>query len=962
MVKAPLEKQGITYKAIEGSLLSGFEILDVNYQEKVKAQKVAFQMDFDALKEKTLLIDMLEVEQLEIEQEFLNTLLESNQSDESQEEQNLSLLFDNVVINDVQLSLSNIVYQEYLVKEMKLSLKEVKSDLKANHEGSLELFLDSNVAKAQLSANVVQNRFNIEGELEGERLFLSHFFEEQQIEVEKNPHLSFHVKGDLNQSQIVCDFRDLKAKQGEFWADIKALNLEADVKAQKGDVNLKFLSQLNSFVAKGDMYGDVHFNFHDLNHTLFADLQSSVQIDPLYVNGFLEEQNVTLLEKVPLSLNVKGNMQALDVDVNSSAKLSTQGITSELALQTKGVHLDLLKNHLKGSLNLKGDGETLAFNLQSDVAGDYTDPETLEMESKLALLKFNAFNVDLSTLTPMQVTLQKHQKVVNAKVESEKLKLSTQTNDLDQFTFSMQGHQIYPAKISTVPEALSGKYLSANLKGSATLSKEFMSVKGDIASNKDFKLNLAVEQGLNGLDAKVSSQHFTATAKGDIHEKDIQFTTKVQSLKKLQKEIQKIYDFEPIPIEGKVALSGNVQGEHLNVRINSDKLMHEVLDVNKLALNASYEPDLITVKTLDFTLVDKENREVEQNFYLTKTAKIALGQRRDMELDMYPNISLYSSGTEDEFKATLEMDTVKLEHPSYGGTVLSCNIDYIQEAQKKKILGGIYLDKLKVLYESKFLDPSHDRDVVIMTKRRSQKSNTDDSFLNDMEIDLKVYAEDANYKTRDIDLKFTVNLDIDKQLKENIRLLGRVKEIEGEVKQAPKLFKVEESNIVFTGAKEINPLLDLNVEYELPEVLIKIDIRGNAKRPKLTFSSEPSLPKKDILSYLLLGVSTANVAEGEGSLSREAELFIMNQAARDLAQDVELDRVFIKDDGTGEGYDVQVGKKMNDETMFVIEKNREGNSFILEYDINKNIKVEVGQHQKVVPSQSIDFYYRKKFK
>jgi autonomous glycyl radical cofactor GrcA len=111
-----------------------------------------------------------------------------------------------------------------------------------------------------------------------------------------------------------------------------------------------------------------------------------------------------------------------------------------------------------------------------------------------------------------------------------------------------------------------------------------------------------------------------------------------------------------------------------------------------------------------------------------------------------------------------------------------------------------------------------------------------------------------------------------------------------------------------------------------------------------------------------LGVSTANLGKSEGSLGREAQLFIMNQAARDLAYEVELDRVFVKDDGTGEGYAVQVGKKFHEDTMVILENSKEGNSFIIEYDVSKNIKVEVGQHQKIVPSQSIDIYFRKRFK
>ena len=207
-----------------------------------------------------------------------------------------------------------------------------------------------------------------------------------------------------------------------------------------------------------------------------------------------------------------------------------------------------------------------------------------------------------------------------------------------------------------------------------------------------------------------------------------------------------------------------------------------------------------------------------------------------------------------------------------------------------------------------------------------------------------------------------VDVKAKKAFGKNLGMLGKIRDINGRVEQAPKLFTVVDSNIVFRGLKDINPLLDIKVEHELPDVLITINIHGDANRPKLDFSSDPAMAKKDILSYLLLGVSTASLSEGGGSLGREAQLFIMNQAARDFAYEVELDRVFIKDDGTGEGYAVQVGKKIDDDTMFVIENSKEGNSFILEHEINKNIKVEVGHHQKTVPSQSIDLFFRKRFR
>ncbi len=59
------------------------------------------------------------------------------------------------------------------------------------------------------------------------------------------------------------------------------------------------------------------------------------------------------------------------------------------------------------------------------------------------------------------------------------------------------------------------------------------------------------------------------------------------------------------------------------------------------------------------------------------------------------------------------------------------------------------------------------------------------------------------------------------------------------------------------------------------EVLIEIYVGGYANRPKINFSSEPPMPKKDIMSYLLFGTSTKRLTDKQDSISREAELFIL---------------------------------------------------------------------------------------
>ncbi|RUM69389.1 MAG: hypothetical protein DSZ07_04665, partial [Sulfurovum sp.] len=54
LLKNPLQEQNITYGKMQGGLLSGFTLQDVNYNNQVQAKEVALKVDFEALKNREL--------------------------------------------------------------------------------------------------------------------------------------------------------------------------------------------------------------------------------------------------------------------------------------------------------------------------------------------------------------------------------------------------------------------------------------------------------------------------------------------------------------------------------------------------------------------------------------------------------------------------------------------------------------------------------------------------------------------------------------------------------------------------------------------------------------------------------------------------------------------------------------------------------------------------------------------
>jgi len=1184
-LKPILKDNGVTYGSLEGGLLSGFKLKDVNYNNQVRAKELSLKVDFEQLKNRVLYIDNLVLDEVEVDKDFLASLIDINSTEENKTESNTSLPFDLVIVNSADISLSNIAYQEYDVHGFKLHLNQLETNMKTEHKGDVTLWLDSNMAKADINATFKNDNYHLAGTVEGEKGFIEPFVAEQNLTFLSNPYVTVKADGDLKnidydltvhrldikqneyevhsralhtfgkysmeskdvlnsiktrldsnvgnlkldshatlnlddinntllfevdsifkakKSSIVTNLREqnitiqalptltlfakgdmknveykttikglkakqndmalnlkdlalkgtakplagdvkatllthfdsslaggtvdaktslnykdvnntltftlnsdlnthgdglsqmlqesnvtiegqshiklkaegnmknvvfstslkgLKGKQNDIAFDLKDVDLKGTAKPLKGDVAVEFMTLFASTVADGKLSGGVSLNSNDINNSLLlTNVVVKVDAHAAYINPFLKEQKLALQGDTHLELKAKGGFKNLEFDFTGNTKVLKDKKLSNVSIKGAPIELNLLTHQAKGSVDIKSSGGSLGLNLKSNFSGDYMNPQSMKLENKLELDNLDAFGVNLRSLKPFKLDMKNENGQLLVTIDSPKLQLEAKSSDNDHFTFKLKSKGIYPAKIVELPRELKKTFVKADIEGEVTLSKNYFRVKGLIEANKGFNAHIDAKNDASGLDVKLSTAHLKLLAKGNIEKKQLEATLDIDSVTELEKEFSTLYPFTVTPVNGPLHAKVNMNGEDILVKLNSPKLKMEGFNIESLDVDAHYVKELLTLNKLSFKTTGFEDKKLNKDFYLNQKGKINLGKKRDVLIDMHPKILIKGTGTAENMSVDASIEGLPLGHPEYGSMILSTQINYTQIGKKKKIVGGISLEEMKLFYEAKFLDPAHDPDVVVITKKDKNKKKENDSFLEDTYIDLAIYAPDAQYKTRDIELEFTVDVSAKKRFGKSLGMLGKVRDINGRVEQAPKLFTVVDSNIVFRGLKDINPLLDIKVEHELPDVLITISIHGDANRPKLDFASDPAMAKKDILSYLLLGVSTANLAEGGGNLGREAQLFIMNQAARDLAYEVELDRVFIKDDGTGEGYAVQVGKKINKDTMFVIENSKEGNSFILEYEVNKNIKVEVGQHQKTVPSQSIDLFFRKRFK
>jgi len=806
--------------------------------------------------------------------------------------------------------------------------------------------------------------FNVKADLIPHRKFLNSTLLDKNISIKKISTINVNLKGNLNKSSFRINLKDIKAGKNNIYLALSRLNIIGNSNLLKGEVDFNLLSKFFSTLGSGTIQNNTRLNFNNPIDTLKYKGTIHIDMDPTYINKDLENKHITFIDS-KINSNINGDIDRITATTNLNLNCLIDGLSSNIKLKTIPIEVNLKSNKVKGGLVINGNSPNMHFNIKSRFNGDYRDIRKIKTHTEINFKEFNRFGINLNPLLPLNLKLVNDKNGASFKIVSKRIKLNAKTSDYNKFTFNIKTGNLYLYKIIKLPQELYHKYIRLNLAGDFKLLKRYFNLNGYIYSNKKFKAKVKIKNSRVGLNGGINTAHLKLKMVGKIDKRNIKTTVHIDSIKEFQKEISKLYPINIMDIDGLIDTKFILKNKTLSAKIVSPKIKLNGFNIEGVFIGGNYADKIITITNLSLRTTGFKDQKFNRRIHLNRDGKIYLSdKRRDILIDMLPNLLIVAKGNRNKLNGRLILKKLPIAHPDYGSLFLNSNIYYKQRDEKRSITGTIYTKEMKLFYEAKFLDIDYDPDVIILTKKgkQMQKRLNNDSFLKNTYIDLKIKAPQTEYKTPDIDLIFDVNLNLNKEYGKPIALLGRVDDINGRFDQVPKRFYIKNSTIIFKGGKKINPLLDIYIEYELPQVLIKIAIGGYANRPKIEFTSEPPMPKKDIMSYLLLGVSTANLTSGEGSLGREAELFILNQAARDFAYDFDLDRLFIKDDGTGEGYIIEAGKKITKRDMVIIESFPIGNSYILEHDFSKNIKLRVGQHQKEHPSQSIDIYFRKRFK
>jgi autotransporter translocation and assembly factor TamB len=202
------------------------------------------------------------------------------------------------------------------------------------------------------------------------------------------------------------------------------------------------------------------------------------------------------------------------------------------------------------------------------------------------------------------------------------------------------------------------------------------------------------------------------------------------------------------------------------------------------------------------------------------------------------------------------------------------------------------------------------------------------------------------------DMNITVGgvLQIQKLPGEGVRLNGDVNTVRGTYTFQGRRFDImRDGRIGFSGAEELDPLLDLQARREISGVETFVRVRGTMRQPELSFSSNPPLEEADILSLIIFNQPINQLGEGQQvSLTERAGAlaggYLTSGLSRSIGNALELDEFEIQAQGeNGGGPSLTVGEQVGRNLFFRLRQafgGEQTTELILEYQIRDYLRAQ----------------------
>jgi len=480
-----------------------------------------------------------------------------------------------------------------------------------------------------------------------------------------------------------------------------------------------------------------------------------------------------------------------------------------------------------------------------------------------------------------------------------------------------------------------------------------LSLDSDIISLTLF----ADDEKLKGF-ANLGSAYFKVS--GDFVSKKAKIDTNIASVDKLMEELyikpaELFFDAKVVAqtelfFKDKIELYSKVKIPSYTLRLDSKNEFSEIDNFFEFF----YKDGEFTLKKYNFGVQ-------ERRIYSDRPSKVLLNDNYDIEFKefwIYDNLLLKGLLKTSDMSAdfSLKSDSFKYESQDANVTIKVDLRAKIESDGKQHVDGEIKILDGVVMYEPKKDYTISDEDIIIIQEIKEQDEK------NNREINIHVTsAKPIKYKIKNLSLTFVPNLLLYQEMGSYMQILGVISIKEGEANLEDKIFEFDESEIYFYGGKEADPYLNLNLHHYTTDYIdIEIYVTNKASSPVIVLSSKPAMSQNEILSYILFGESASSMFDtmSESSKTPLNTLLLGTglKKALNKTTGVKFDTLNILTNREGTlGY--EVGARFN-KKIRVVYRNNEISSLILQYSLNRSIRIDVDVKET---GQGVSIIYVKDF-
>ncbi len=897
-----------------------------------------------------------------------------------------------------------ITYEKYTIEPKYLNLInhfDIKN-LIFNTKG--DGLIDSNVAKFDLNYKSngalkdINNtlKLDLHAKIDPKEKPLKKLLAEQNITVKKvsSLYLDASTKKRVLHASLHTD--ESEVGYDDLTIDAKGIKVLSEYNFNTTLFNTMIFTDIKSNIADLHVDANASGNLSDINKTLQYVANSTIKAKEGYLKKRLKEKRIKFKKLSPLKLHIIGDIKELKADVllDGEAQIKKEYIYPSIKNTTLVYNL---QNHkLDGDLDMSLKSSIANISIKANTSFDNDDiNDTLKYNLFAKIAQKKSFEgIDLRQLGLLKFKAQGSLKKLDAKLTSSKLNAFVKSEDFDKFVFDINSQKLYIDKLyKKVPSSLKKSFIALWSKGYYSLSEQKGEIKAKVKKlrlsnryidtnqftlsldGKDFRLT-PLEVRAKGFklsfdavskNGEIKAHLDNKAIKGNIDFKPSPLYTKgfvdIPSIEKLLAQINKIYPLKGVPsIKGGLKLRADMLSKsRAKISLSSNYIKLKEGEFKDIAIDAIYQKGRIDIPKFGFWLKDFEPKEMNREVKLEHKAYIVFDENNNTKIDFVLKDFLSFKGEKKGDVTTGKLSTKKLflGLKGYGETKLTTDIDMFQSSKQLAVSGDIIFEETEVKYESRYLDVSKDPDIIIIDEKHKKKRLEDDSFRKNTFLDLHIKSKDAIvYKVEAGTVEMKPDIEVRKEFGTNVKILGKINILGGEYDVGDKRFTIKEGAVAFRGQEDINPLLDIHVEYPIDEVLILIDVRGDKRKPKLLFKSKPMMSKKDIFSYLLFGFAVSESDGAQSSAANAAEKIFGRALAKDLARELNLDRLDLTRSQLG-GINVKAGKKVNKKTIIYYQNKEQTSSIIVERKLGRHFELDTQIGQE---GQAIDLFYKKGFK